>query len=68
MFTFKNILIVIFLLNAIFWGLYPHSSHCQVVSILGIMKCPSHWLHLSFGLISFIIAIIIAQWNFIKKI
>lgn len=66
MLSVKNIVIVVLVLNALFWGLYPHSSHCQVASSLGVMECPSHWIHLSMGLISFIIAIAVAQWRFIK--
>ena len=62
-----NCLVLAFLVtNALFWGLFPHSAHCQVVSqfnkLLGMsIKCPSHKVHLSMGILFFIITVYVAQ-------
>ena len=61
----KTILIVFFAINAIFWSLFPHEIHCDVVHIF-IESCPSHNIHLIIGLISFIIAFVIAQYDYLK--
>jgi hypothetical protein len=58
--------VALFALNALFWGLYPHGTHCRFAAALGVSKCPSHWVHISFGVVSFIIAVVIAQWSFIR--
>lgn len=63
----KNILIVFFAINAIFWSLFPHEIHCDVVHMITDV-CPSHNIHLTIGLISFIIAFVIAQYNYLKTL
>ncbi len=60
----KTILIVFFAINAIFWSLFPHNIHCNLVHIF-INECPSHNIHLTIGIFSFIIAFIIAQYNYL---
>ena len=60
----KYIFAVLFLLNAIFWGLFPHDIHCKFVGLFGIAKetCPPHWVHVYvIGLGSFLISLLIAQ-------
>lgn len=64
----QTIIIALFVMNALFWGLYPHSFHCKIISMLGVKKCPSHWLHLSMGLVSFLVAIGLAQKDFLFRI
>ena len=49
------ILIVFFAINAIFWGLFPHNMHCNLIHMIPI-TCPDHYVHLIIGLISFIFA------------
>ena len=61
----KNIIVVILLLNAIFWSLFSHSDHCKVASMFGIKNCPDHWVHISIGIIFFIIAILIKQYKYL---
>ena len=57
-----DLLILFFLANAIFWGLFPHSKHCELVSKLGIKKCPPHWIHVYvMGLGSFLVALYLKQ-------
>ena len=58
---FKNLLIVFLTINALFWGLADHGSHCSLASAMGISNCPSHTVHLIMGLLFFIAAIYVAQ-------
>jgi hypothetical protein len=66
----NEILIIFFIINAIFWGLFSHSTHCKVMSqLLGSdVKCPPHFVHLSFGIISFLLAILFSQQEYITNI
>ena len=61
----KNIIIVFFTINAIFWSLFPHNVHCDFVTNF-VPTCPSHGLHLTIGFISFLIAFIVAQYDYLK--
>ena len=61
----KIILIIFFAINAIFWSLFPHHIHCDVATMI-IPECPPHGIHLIIGLVSFIIAFVIAQYDFLK--
>ena len=42
---FRNLLVLFFLVNALFWGLASHRQHCKVASMMGVKKCPPHWIH-----------------------
>lgn len=58
----KQLLVALLLINAIFWGLFPHSSHCKVAAIFGIKQCPPHWIHVYvMGLLSFVMALYVQQ-------
>ncbi|QIG60043.1 hypothetical protein [Dishui Lake large algae virus 1] len=59
----KLVLVLFFVLNALFWGLWPHSAHCGLAAAMGITKCVPHIVHITFGLLCFIIAVLIAQWG-----
>lgn len=68
----NNILLAFLLTNAIFWGLFPHSSHCQLVSSFNKMlsmklKCFQHWIHLLSGIVFFVLAVYIAQKKYVDK-
>ncbi len=63
----KTILVVFFAINAIFWSLFPHNIHCNIATMI-MPNCPSHGLHLNIGIISFIIAFIIAQYDYLKNL
>ena len=53
--------------NALFWGLFPHASHCALVTTLAPgITCPPHWIHLTMGLVSYLAAIYVAQRDYIK--
>lgn len=59
---FKNLLVLFFLVNAIFWGLASHKQHCNVASMMGIKKCPPHWIHVYvMGLGSFLVTLYLVQ-------
>jgi hypothetical protein len=61
----KTILVIFFAINAIFWSLFPHNIHCDVATMI-MSECPTHGVHLTIGLVSFIIAFVIAQYDFLK--
>ena len=54
--------------NALFWGLFPHSDHCQMATWLGMKTCPSHYIHLGLGLIFYISAVLTAQQSYIQHL
>lgn len=64
----KILLALFLLINAIFWGLFPHTSHCKFVTQMLNMRCPPHYVHLIMGLTCFILAIMVVQWKYIKSI
>lgn len=58
----KNLLVLFFLLNALFWGMASHKQHCKVASLFGMKKCPPHWIHVYvMGLGSFIASLYLVQ-------
>lgn len=58
----KNLLVLFFLVNAVFWGLASHKQHCKIASIFGMKKCPPHWIHVYvMGLGSFILTLYMVQ-------
>lgn len=59
-----KLLLVIFLaVNALFWGLWPHASHCAVAAAMGMTKCVPHMVHVMLGLGFFVVAVLVAQWG-----
>lgn len=64
----KNIITGILLLNAIFWGIASHSSHCAFVKMIPNMKsCPPHWVHLMMGIMFYLMAVFVSQYEYITK-
>lgn len=61
--TLQNILVTIFAVSAIFWGLLSHEVHCSVLENM-ITNCLPHWAHLTIGLVSFILAIFFANYDY----
>lgn len=62
----SDIFLLFLVVNAIFWGLAPHSSHCNFLSMLAPkMKCPPHWVHLLMGVGFFLGAIALAQEKYL---
>ena len=60
-----HIIVIFLVLNAIFWGLGAHTQHCHVASMMGVKECPSHGLHVGFGVVCFLVAVVISQRNFL---
>ena len=59
---FRNLLVLFFLVNALFWGLASHKQHCKVASMMGVKKCPPHWIHVYvMGLGSFLVTLYLVQ-------
>lgn len=56
----KNIIVAFLAVNALFWGLFPHSTHCAVASVF-TNSCLSHSTHVSIGVICFMLAVVISQ-------
>ena len=60
------VLLTFLIVNALFWGLFPHKAHCQVVDEVSKLikmkiECPEHKVHLLIGLISYVAAVYVAQ-------
>ncbi len=60
--SMNHLLVCLLVLNAIFWGLFPHSAHCKIANSVGMKKCPPHWIHVYvMGLGSFVLALFLKQ-------
>lgn len=56
----NTILIAILLVNALFFGFFSYSQHCDLFSYLNFEQCPPHWFFVYIlGLGSFALAIFI---------
>lgn len=62
----KNIIVAFLAINALFWGLFPHSTHCAVASVF-MNSCPPHPIHVSIGVICFMLAVVISQSKMFYK-
>ena len=62
----RNLVVSVLTVAAIFFGLLPHSVHCNVLKNV-MKKCPSHNVHLVSGLVLFLVAIVVAQWDHVKR-
>ena len=68
----NSVLVGFLLINAVFWGLFPHTSHCQFLNsfnrVIGSnMKCPSHTIHLLMGIVSYLLALYFSQQKYIHR-
>jgi len=59
----RTFIVAFLALNALFWGLFPHRSHCAFVAALGVAKCPAHSVHIAIGAVAFALAVLTAQWH-----
>ena len=57
----KNVLLVFLIINALFWGLFQHESHCRLVSYV-TNDCPPHYIHLIIGIVCFVGAVYLKQY------
>lgn len=60
-----NLFVIFFVINALFWGLATHGQHCRAAAQMGFTNCPSHTVHLIMGLVSYLIAVGIAQKDYL---
>lgn len=63
----RNLLLVVFAVNALFWGLLPHSIHCKALAMVSSMKCPPHSVHLVMGVVFYFAALFVAQREYLMK-
>ena len=60
-------LLAFLVLNALFWGLFHHATHCALVATLAPgITCPPHWVHLIMGVVSYLASVYIAQRGYIN--
>ena len=62
----KNLVVSVLAVAAIFFGLLPHSVHCNVLKSV-VKNCPSHTVHLVSGVVLFVLAVVVAQWDHLRR-
>ena len=55
------VLVVLLALNALFWGLADHGTHCKLAASVGMSNCSPHYVHLLIGLVSYLAAVGVQQ-------
>lgn len=68
---YKYLLLAFLVTNALFWGLFPHETHCKVVSEISKVinmkiECPEHRVHLVMGIIFYVLSIYLVQKNSLR--
>lgn len=63
----KGIIAFVLVINALFWGLMDHMTHCKVAAYMGVVNCPPHAVHLFIGIVSYILAVLTVQSDYIFK-
>ena len=56
----KNIIVTFLAINAVFWGLFTHSAHCAVASLV-TNSCLPHHIHVTIGVVCFAAAVLVAH-------
>ena len=61
-----SIVLIFFVSNAIFWGLFSHEAHCNLIKYISqlsniTISCPSHQLHILWGFVCYSISVYISQ-------
>lgn len=64
----KQLLVGFLVVNAVFWGLFSHGTHCEAAALAGIKVCPPHWMHIGLGIGSFLGAVAVAQWDYLIRL
>lgn len=62
----KDIIVAFLVVVSIFFSIMPHRVHCDTFKTV-FKTCPSHWTFILNGVILFILAVLVSQWNFIIK-
>ena len=60
--------LLLLVINAIFWGMGSHAQHCQLAGLFGSTFCPPHWVHLLIGVVSFLSAVYISQYEYVNSL
>jgi len=64
----SSIVVLLLVLNALFWGLASHSQHCNLASVFGITNCPPHYIHLLMGLVFYLTAVYIEHRAYVNSL
>ena len=60
------LLTLILIANAIFWGLFPHSSHCALVSRFTSQPCLPHYIHILIGIVFYLLSVLTQNKSYIS--
>jgi len=60
----NELFVILLIANAIFWGMFSHDTHMDFCNNILNVKCPEHITLLSISILSFMLAIFIAQKDF----
>lgn len=64
----RELIVSLLVVNAMFWCLLPHSIHCDFIKNITNRDCPPHIVLISMGILSFVLAVIIAQKEYIDEL
>lgn len=67
----RIIITSLFMVNAIFWGIYPPadtSPHSKISLSLGFGTIKNHWIHLAIGTLFYMSGVLIAQQQYIQHL
>ena len=56
-----TIVAVFIIINALFWSLACHDSHCKIAKMVGLENCIPHHIHILSGIVLYIIGVLIIQ-------
>lgn len=63
----KTLIVLFLLVNALFWGLFTHETHCKL-ALRFVDKCPPHYVHLLTGIVSFLLLVLYVHYDYIKTL
>ena len=63
----RKILAFIFIVNAVFWGLFPHATHCNALKQVGLTQCPPHYVHIMMGITCYFVSLFLSQQKYLMK-
>ncbi len=66
----RSVLSGFLLLNALFWGLATHKTHCSLMAnLLGAKAtCPPHFVHLTIGIVCFLLTVYVVQYKYVRTL
>jgi hypothetical protein len=60
----KDVIVAFLVVVSIFFTIMPHRVHCDTFKII-TTTCPTHWVFMVSGILTFLLAILISQWSYI---